>query len=311
VKVDVDGTTDVHMLKGKASLIPGASRQKGESRELAAGQANRVDTTGRVAEIQIRERSFVRKIDSETGLLWRGEDLNLADVVGGGDGFGSGSPGGGIDAGTGTVEEKFRPRSSSELTPLGQYRYNEVAGSAYIDGVFVPNDKAVPLRVTSQGHKLLNCPVANSKYYKKGIINRSGPKQKPGQIPSIRLNGKEYGTRERPAIEMRRNKGITFDLEAIRTDIPGSRITRFKALAGISDSVFQDYPDERDMQATFMVLVDGEVRFERSAVTPRSGGIPINLKLDDNDRFLTLITAYERVGMINISVFAEPVLELE
>jgi hypothetical protein len=91
VKVDHDGTTDVHMLKGKASLIPGASRQKGESRELAAGQANRVDTSGQVKEIPLQERAFVRGVSSQSNFIWRGQKvIDLADIVGGGNGFGTG-----------------------------------------------------------------------------------------------------------------------------------------------------------------------------------------------------------------------------
>ena len=78
----------------------------------------------------------------------------------------------------------------------------------------------------------------------------------------------------------------------------------------ISSSVLQ-FSEERGMRASFMVLVDGEVRFVRSAVTPRTGGIPIDLELEDTDRFLTLITAYEQVGMRNTSVFAEAALGLE
>jgi hypothetical protein len=65
VKVDVDGTTDVHMIKGRASLVPGADGQKGKSHDLVAGQAARVlrdDLT--VRTIPLRQRGFATYIPS-------------------------------------------------------------------------------------------------------------------------------------------------------------------------------------------------------------------------------------------------------
>ncbi|MCK5001200.1 MAG: FecR domain-containing protein, partial [Anaerohalosphaera sp.] len=302
-----DGRTQVHVFDGVVGLRTGSDPLRfGQATRLKKGQASGVNSSGQLSGkiTKAVPRLFARQIPEPQEFAIPGERIDLADIVGGGNGFGTGFLKGGIDAGTGEFIEKYQKylvQLGRSPTKLGEYRYNQVSELPYVDGVFVPNDKAAPLEVTSQGHKLLYCPVANSVYYSKGIVNRVG---------GVTLNGKEYGSREHPVIAMLRNKGITFDLAAIRADIPGSRIARFNALAGISSSVLQ-FSEERGMRASFMVLVDGEVRFVRSAVTPRTGGIPIDLELEDTDRFLTLITAYEQVGMRNTSVFAEAALGLE
>ena len=107
---------------------------------------------------------------------------------------------------------------------------------------------------------------------------------------------------------LKRNKGITFDLAAIRRALPGVRIAAFTALCGISEA---DRTPGNKAKASFYVLVDGVVRFTQSDLTPASGGVPIQVDLDDQDRFLTLITAFSVIGAPrNHSVFAVPALEL-
>ncbi len=64
VKVDIDGVTDVHMFKGRVSLIPGAKGKKSGKHELTAGQASRVDTSGQIHNISFERNNFVRKIQS-------------------------------------------------------------------------------------------------------------------------------------------------------------------------------------------------------------------------------------------------------
>ncbi len=69
VKVDFDGASEVHMFKGKASLIPGAKGEaSGNSQILTVDQARRVDSAGTVNEIAVRENDFVRDIDSQPDL---------------------------------------------------------------------------------------------------------------------------------------------------------------------------------------------------------------------------------------------------
>jgi hypothetical protein len=59
VKVDFDGSTGVHMFKGKASLIPGQAGKKEEGIDLFAGQAKSINTHGQVSDIELHENDFL------------------------------------------------------------------------------------------------------------------------------------------------------------------------------------------------------------------------------------------------------------
>ena len=59
VSVAYDGSTDVHMFKGKASVIPGMSGQKEKGLLITAGQAKNVDRAGDVADIQVNTNEFI------------------------------------------------------------------------------------------------------------------------------------------------------------------------------------------------------------------------------------------------------------
>ncbi len=59
VKVDYDGSTDVHMFKGKALLIPGQKGDKSNGDELIAGQAKSVNTHSKMSDIKLLKEDFL------------------------------------------------------------------------------------------------------------------------------------------------------------------------------------------------------------------------------------------------------------
>jgi hypothetical protein len=86
-----------------------------------------------------------------------------------------------------------------------------------------------------------------------------------------------------PCILMHANLGITFDLQAIRSMLPNSKITCFRSpfgLAPLTDSMFN---------ADFWVLVDGKLKYKRTQVHERGRAGLIDIELSDTDRFLTLV----------------------
>ena len=121
---------------------------------------------------------------------------------------------------------------------------------------------------------------------------------------------------------MHANQGITFDLDAFRKTVGSLNLVRFVARAGISETV-QDYPQlsVRDAEgritlpmASFFVLVDGAVRFEKIDATPTEAATAIEVALTAQDRFLTLITTQggDIMGINeDWTLFAEPVLQIE
>ena len=169
VQANVDGTIELHVTNGRTSLITG-DQKKTNLLEVLAGQARQISEQGRaIREIALKNRSFVQMIDTKTGLIWKGERVvQLADLVGGGNGLGSGRFEVGIDPG------------SAQYVTLGPTYYNDhpMVSSAYrqfdahpfIDGVFVPNAADGPQVVTGMGHRFEDCPKTNRAYFAR-IIN--------------------------------------------------------------------------------------------------------------------------------------------
>lgn len=282
VQVNIDGTMELHVTNGKTSLIAGDRRKK-EIFEVLAGQARQISEGGStIKAIELKDNSFAQMIDTETGLVWKGsKTVNLADIVGGGNGFNTGMLEQGIDPGTGqtvTLGEPFfndHPRASNA--------YRSFAASPFIDGVFVPNSNDGTQIISSSGIFFPGCPETNGTYFAR-IIN--GTTQTfGGGGPGLILNGITYGTEANPSIFMHTNQGITFDIAAIRKALHGTRIVRFESICGISQTAASSYG-----LADMYVLVDGQVRFCQKDIQKGQSCV-VHIELQDGDRFLTLVTA--------------------
>jgi hypothetical protein len=280
VQANVDGTLELHVTDGKTSLIAG-NKIKRDVYQILAGQARQVSDQGTsIKEIELKDSAFAQKIDTETGLVWKGQKaLSLADLTGGGNGFGTGTLEAGIDPGTGKAI-LFGPELY-DMHPVVSNAYRRVEGHPFVDGVFVPNSADRPQVISSQGHIFEDCPKTNGTYYT-GIIN--GTVQEFGWGgPGLKLNGIVYGTANSPAIFIHANQGITFDLQMIRRALQGTPIMRFEAICGISQTAVL-YG-----MADFYVLVDGQVRFHQGEIQ-KDQFCDVRVDLNGSDRFLTLVT---------------------
>lgn len=280
VQANVDGTLELHVTDGKTSLVTGDKTRR-DVFQILAGQARQISEQGTaVKEIELKDNAFAQKIDTETGLVWKGQkSLNLADLAGGGNGFGTGTLEDGIDPGTGKAIS-FGPELY-DMHPVVSNAYRRVEGHPFIDGVFVPNSAQGRQVISSQGHIFADCPKTNGAYYT-GIIN--GTIQEFGWGgPGLKLNGIVYGTADSPAIFIHANQGITFDLRAIRRALQGTPIVRFDAICGISQTAVL-YG-----MADFYVLVDGQVRFHQAEIQ-KDQFCDVHVDLAGGDRFLTLVT---------------------
>ena len=326
VKVDYDGTSDVHMMKGKASLIPGVKGQTGQGQILTVGQAFHVNSRGAIETIAFQETEFVRDIFPDRKIAWRGQRLDLADIVGGGNGLGTGRTGHAIDPLTGTIEEWRLPAER-----YGNGGYVSVPGSVFIDGVFVPDGGNGPIQVTSAGHRWV-CPDTSSGF-KYNIVNslripenrdqydyadypelsvhedRILTKASEGEVP-VRLMGlMAVQTPPDPtdsSLFIHANQGITFDLSEIRKLLPAVRITKFTSLFGVGEL------STAPMALDLWILVDGQPRLIRQNADITTV-IPIDIELSPSDRFLTLIVT-EGGGFsyaFDWGLFMNPRLDIE
>lgn len=279
VQADFNGTTELHVNRGLTRLLAG-DKQRKVSLEAKEGTGWRISgLTSEVQEIPLAESLFVRQINSRANVIWRGQKaLSLADFIGGGNGWGTGQP-----------ETAIDPRTGKRGDCRGEDRegtreYVRLDTDPYIDGVFVPEGSR-PQVVSSQGHLFEECPPTNNIFFAE-IVNGSAKELTMAiyRQATCQIGGRQFGTAEYPALFMHANLGITFDLNAIRRDLPrGFRFSRFAADAGLSSDI------DRTPNAEVWVLVDGQVRF-RTRLQDKTQFVPIQVELKETERFLTLVT---------------------
>lgn len=309
IEIDGFGNTLLHTIKGQTRLIAGPSTAP-VSVEISQGQARKISAdTQTVTDIPCNMRLFVREIDSQNDFVWRGQrTLDLADIVGGGNGLGTGTIDLGIDPISGT------PAKGVVLPELrtAANEYHRVVSSPYIDGVFIPKGQPKQI-ISSQGHIFRECPNSSGSCYG-NIVN------------AIRiLDSQEIqntATSERwnaHCLLMHANMGITYDFRAIRDLLPGIRIVRFQSKFGVEKETVRPSA----VNADFWVLVDGQLRYNKTQIKD-TNLYSVDIELSEKDRFLTLVTtdgqdADDRVadGLVLSTIdsdwcrFADPVLILE
>ncbi len=276
IDITADGNNIVQVYKGTASLASGQAGNFKESVVIRKDQAKLMDAkTGIIKDHDFNRYAHIRFIDSTQNFIWRGESLNLADIVGGGNGFGKGTINMGID-----------PRNGQLINGTGQIRtgnrkYNRVFDNPFIDGVFVPDNSAGTraVTITSLGHIFEDCPNTNGNFYSEimnGFINFAGETQ-------ISPGGEIFGSLDNPCIFLAANAGITFDLERIRSSLKGVGIRKFTCEAGISQTADKQYADP-----DIWILLDGKTVYTREKLEFDST-YNIEIEISPEARFLTLI----------------------
>jgi hypothetical protein len=309
VESDARGDTYLHVIKGKTTLIGGEISNK-VSMEVGKGDAKKVSAANSaISDIPCDATFFVREINSKNNFVWKGQKtLNLADIVGGGNGFGTGQLDMGIDPLTG---EPVKGQALPEVKTAAN-TYLSVSTSPYIDGVFIPNGKTKQM-ISSQGHIFEQCPGSSGSCY--GSIITAIRILDPQTIQNATLSE----SMTVPCILMHANLGITYDLGAIRDLLPGVKIVRFQSRFGIEKEAIRPGSSNAD----FWILVDGKLRQKKTQVKEKTL-FSVDLELSDNDRFLTLVTTdggdpndrkADDIVLTAIDsdwcMFADPVLVLE
>lgn len=299
-----DGSTEAHVLKGRISVVLDPNRSgRAMSLVLNEGQAAAVDATGSAIRggLAARPDYFVLQLPSFSQHAEPVRRLNLADIVGGGNGGGTGTLNRGIDLGTG---QAFKgPATTIRLARRNEFRPSpQVRG---IDGVFVPNGALGPVVISSTGLVFAECPRTMGSYY-------GGPASSGMffDIPSRRTytarhNGIPLGTSTHPALTLHPNAGITFDLDEIRQDHPGIQIARFTAVCGIP----KDLPQPPFSAADVWILLDGVVRLHLHYPEERNVVEKVDVPIPSRTRFLTLIATCTGRADYSWVFFGDPFLE--
>lgn len=224
-----------------------------------------------------------------------GSGLNLADIVGGGNGLGTGELGAGIDARTGAVET--RPFGA-----LGNVKTNNFAKSAFefIDGVFIPDgaDGVAEIPVSSTEITIAGLPKTSGEAWD---MIRNGP---VASQHSPELGGIDFTKDRHSLLGLHANAGLTFDLAAIRSSTGQTRM-RFTAKLGYFGAAGGSHADA-------WIFVDGAKVAEFKHLKREDGLKPIDLSLPETARFLTLISTDggNGYGMDQVG-FGDPVLKAD
>ena len=211
-----------------------------------------------------------------------GKPIDLADIVGGGDGRGNGKKGFGIDPRTGQA------RDATPSGFLADIEVNRVAPgpTPLVNAVFIPNGPGdVPVSTTGLVVKGLSATSGAA-----WDAIRNGP---VNQQDSTQLGGVEYARDSHTILGLHANAGITFDLVAI-AELAQLVNPRFRAIVGYGGRT-------ATAGADFFVFVDGLPAAHRR-IGRDDGGIPLDVPLPPTARCLTLVAtdAGNGIGMDQI-----------
>ncbi|MCS7469377.1 DUF1553 domain-containing protein [Stieleria sp. ICT_E10.1] len=273
-------------------LDPISQREYYQLQSVFAGvrREARVVSDSSLKAYESAKQQWVRRrnqIDFELARL-EGDGLDLADIVGGGNGSGTGTFRQGIDVRNAKVQTR-------DFGRLGNVVPNRFAASDFdfVDGVFVPSGEAgqAKVPVTSTGITISGLPTTSGDAWD---MIRNGP---VASQHSPELDGIDFTQDGHSLLGLHANAGITFDLSAIRQSLadgaaetsPGMPL-RFTAQLGY-------FGASGPHRADAWVFVDGRNVAEFKQLGREDGLQPIDLELSAAVRFLTLVSTDGGNGM--------------
>nr|GDY20632.1 cytochrome c [Verrucomicrobiota bacterium] len=181
-----------------------------------------------------------------------GEGLDLADIIGGGNGRGTGVKDRGIDLRHGTfTKEKLgyhRDIAANRLQKI-EWPADAKEKPEFVQWVFVPDGRGTVNVAAKQEVK--GVPATSGHFWD---IVRNGPLNAQR---GTKLNGVDYAAKGHSILGMHANSGVTFDLAKIRA-ASGLAAMRLTGVVG-----FGAAEDAAATRADFTVFVDAEQRFQK------------------------------------------------
>ncbi len=235
--------------------------------------------------------------------------LDLLDIVAGGNGLGHRRECG-IDPSSGMQDTLFVAR-----TRRGDGQFHLVEWNGLVDGVFVPNGSAGPVKLDSGGQAYDGFPRTAGLTFG-SIWSRAAGVERPEWAHDVSHwvysmgPGKQFMPEGHGLLAVHANAGITFDLQAIRQRYRGARLIRFHAVVGMADAA-RLLPGVAGM-AEIWILTDGRLKYKLPHLTVKNGTVEINVGLGPQDRFLTLAVTDAFSGhAYDWVVFGDPVLQMK
>ncbi|HUG69419.1 MAG TPA: DUF1553 domain-containing protein [Pirellulaceae bacterium] len=236
------------------------------------------------------------KLEFEIGRL-EGQGLNLADIVGGGNGLG-----------TGTYRSAIDPRNAkvqtSDFGKLDNVVTNQFSPSdfEFIDGVFIPDGDVgkADIPISSTGITIKGLPKTSGDAWD---MIRNGP---VASQHSPELGGINFTEDGHSLLGLHANAGITLDVSAMRRRLIGEPLAlRFTAKLGYFGAVGGHYADA-------WVFVDGKQVAHFPKLRRDDGLQNIEIELPPSSRFLTLVATDGGNGFSMDQIgFGDPIVKLD
>ncbi len=192
------------------------------------------------------------KANAEIAAL-SGEGLSLADLVGGGNGRGTGTVGRGINPRNGNyITEKLGYANDIPINRLQPLVVPDSASAVtrFVKWVFVPDGKGSVL--IDQQREVKGVPPTSGHFWD---AIRNGPLN--SQV-STKLAGIDYAERGHSILGLHANGGITFDLSLLRPRDTGDDGLRLTAMLGFGSGT-----GGAGSVADFTVFVDSDLKFQK------------------------------------------------
>ncbi len=244
----------------------------------------------RVRELEAHRLSLSTELQQSRTAIARlgGAHYDLADIVGGGGGLGSGKVGEGIDPLTG--KGQTAKRGFLEGAKPNTYARSAVR---FVDGVVVPDASREGTIISSTGLRIKDVPKTSGQAWD---AIRLGPVN--SQFATT-LGGVDFGAEGHTLLALHANAAITFDLAELRKAGAPAELN-FTASVGYFGQTPKD-------GASLAVYVDGDRRAQHTGIGRDDGIIPVAVQLPASARFLTLMATDNGNGIGHDQIcFADP-----
>ena len=228
----------------------------------------------RAAEERDRNQKALRAVIAELGEI-TGEGLDLADMIGGGSGRGTGIKDAGIHPGTGVVgTTKFGYHREIRANRLQKVEWRDAQTPKFVQWVFVPDGR----EEVSAAYKVPVTGVPATSGHAWDIV-RNGPIN--AQVATV-IDGIDYSTKGHSILGLHANGGVVFNLDEIRK-VHGIAQMRMTAMVG-----FGAKKEAANSLADFTVFVGGEMKFQRLKMR-KSDSAHIDIIIPPHAKTLTLV----------------------
>ena len=304
--INVDSTrgAELHVIKG---LVQYSDNQTNVSDTVTENNAISYSVQSkRTTAIPVQKYSFIRDLDSGSELAWRGVELDVADIVGGGNGFGTGKANSGVDF------NKAKVAPVERETPAFKIREFIAVDNPFIDGVFIPDGGSGYVQVSTTGLKYARFPNTKGECYVP-VCNNTVIKQgfdKELKSTELILRSEAGVEKLAPRICVHANAGITFDLDAINDSLEAGLVRTFDADFGLLDiEEFNSDVNRQDFVDTdVFILVDGKLSFSHLNYRSTDEILHIKVDLPEDARFLTIVCTEGERNYSDWPLFINPVL---